>query len=69
VRYLTLSEALELHRLVIGQSGGALGVLNLGALESALAQPRMTFGGKELTRLVWTKRQWLLIRLSGIILS
>jgi death-on-curing protein len=48
VRYLTLSEALELHRLVIGQSGGALGVLNLGALESALAQPRMTFGGREL---------------------
>jgi death on curing protein len=48
VRYLTLSEALELHRRVIGQSGGALGVLNLGALESALALPRMTFGGREL---------------------
>jgi death-on-curing protein len=48
VRYLTLSEALELHDRVIAQSGGALGVLHLGALESALAQPRMTFGGKEL---------------------
>lgn len=48
MRYLTLSEALELHRRVIGQSGGALGVLNLGALESALAQPRMTFGGRDL---------------------
>jgi death-on-curing protein len=48
VRYLTLSEALELHRRIIGQSGGALGVLNLGGLESALAQPRTTFGGKEL---------------------
>ena len=48
MRYLTLSEALELHRRVIGQSGGALGVLNLGTLESALAQPRMTFGGKDL---------------------
>ena len=48
MRYLNLSEALELHRRVIGQSGGALGVLNLGALESALAQPRMTFDGKEL---------------------
>ena len=48
MRYLTLSEALELHRRVIGQSGGALGVLNLGALESALAQPRMTFAGGEL---------------------
>ena len=48
MRYLTLSEALELHRRVIGQSGGTLGVLNLGTLESALAQPRMTFGGKDL---------------------
>jgi death on curing protein len=48
VRYLTLSETLELHRRVIGESGGALGILNLGALESALAQPRMTFGGKDL---------------------
>jgi len=48
VRYLSLSEALELHRRIIGQSGGALGVLNLGSLESALAQPRMSFGGKEL---------------------
>ena len=46
--YLTLSEALELHRRVIGQSGGALGVLNLGTLESSLTQPRMTFGGTEL---------------------
>ena len=48
MRYLSLSETLELHRRIIGQSGGALGVLNLGSLESALAQPRMTFGGKEL---------------------
>ena len=48
MRYLSLSEALELHRRIIGQSGGALGVLNLSSLESALAQPRMTFGGKEL---------------------
>jgi death-on-curing protein len=48
VRYLTLSEALELHDRVIAQSRGAVGILNLGALESALAQPRITFGGKEL---------------------
>jgi death-on-curing protein len=43
VRYLTLNETLELHRRIIAQSGGAPGVLNLGALESALAQPQMTF--------------------------
>lgn len=48
MRYLTLNEVLELHRRIIAQSGGALGVLSLSALESALAQPRMTFGAEEL---------------------
>jgi len=48
VRYLTLSETLELHRRIITQSGGAAGVLNLGALESALPQPQMTFAGNDL---------------------
>ncbi|HEU6450561.1 MAG TPA: hypothetical protein VFT57_04015 [Gemmatimonadaceae bacterium] len=42
VRYLTLAEVLELHRRVTAQTGGAWGVRDLGALESAIAQPRMT---------------------------
>lgn len=48
MRYLTLHEVLELHRSIITQSGGSLGVLDFGALESVLAQPRMTFGGEDL---------------------
>lgn len=48
MRYLTLDEVLELHRLVVEQAGGATGVRDLGALESALAQPYMTFGGVDL---------------------
>lgn len=48
MRYLTLAEVLELHRRVIEQSGGADGVRELGGVESALAQPQMTFGGDEL---------------------
>ncbi|MDQ7029184.1 MAG: type II toxin-antitoxin system death-on-curing family toxin [Ardenticatenia bacterium] len=48
MRYLTLQEVLELYRGVMEQSGGAVGVRDLNALESALAQPRMTFGGQEL---------------------
>jgi len=48
MRYLTLSDVLELYRRVIEQSGGTVGILNLDALESALAQPRVTFSGKEL---------------------
>jgi death-on-curing protein len=48
VRYLTLNEVLELHRRIIDRFGGAIGILNLGGLESALAQPRMTFAGSDL---------------------
>ena len=48
MRFLTLIEVLELHRRVIQQSGGALGIRDIGLLESAIAQPRMTFGGEEL---------------------
>lgn len=48
IRYLTLEEVLELHRLLREQSGGADGIRDFGGLDSALAQPQMTFGGKEL---------------------
>jgi death-on-curing protein len=48
MRYLTLSEVLELYRRIIEQSGGTMGIRDLGLLESALAQPRMTFGGTDL---------------------
>ena len=48
MRYLTLSEVLELHRLVIEQTGGADGVRDLAGVESAVVQPQMTFDGDEL---------------------
>ena len=45
MRYLTLGEVVELHRRVVAQTGGATSVRDLGALESAVAQPRVTVGG------------------------
>jgi death-on-curing protein len=48
MRYLTVGEALEIYDRVMRQSGGSMGILDLGSLESAVAQPRMTFNGKEL---------------------
>ena len=47
-RYLSFAEVLELHRSVIERWGGASGIRDLGALESALAQPRQSFGGEDL---------------------
>jgi death on curing protein len=48
MRYLTLNEVLGLHRLVLAQSGGAPGVRDLNAIDSAVAQPQMTFAGQDL---------------------
>ncbi|QZZ22837.1 type II toxin-antitoxin system death-on-curing family toxin [Leptothermofonsia sichuanensis E412] len=48
IRYLTLIEVLELHRKILEQSGGALGIRDMGLLESAIAQPRMSFGEEDL---------------------
>jgi death on curing protein len=48
MRYLTMDEVLELHRLVLAQSGGLQGVRDFNAVDSAVAQPAMTFGGQDL---------------------
>ena len=48
MRYLTVGEVLEIYSRVMKQSGGAVGILDLGALESAVAQPRVIFNGNEL---------------------
>lgn len=48
MRYLTLAEVLQLHAGVMAQSGGIVGLRDVGALESAVAQPRMTFDGDDL---------------------
>ena len=47
-RYLSLSEILILYKKVIEQSGGSSGIRDLHLLESAISQPRMTFGGNDL---------------------
>ena len=48
MRYLTLEQVMDLHRLVIAQSGGSMGLRDLNALESAIAQPMVTFDGVDL---------------------
>ena len=46
IRYLSLEEVLELHRLALEQSGGLDGIRDLGMLESAVVQPQMAFAGE-----------------------
>lgn len=46
--FLSLDEVLEIHENQIALYGGKPGILNLPALESALAQPQASFGGEYL---------------------
>jgi death-on-curing protein len=48
MRYLTVEEIISLHVAIISRSGGILGIRDHGVLESAVAQPKMTFDGKDL---------------------
>nr|VFJ57338.1 MAG: death on curing protein [Candidatus Kentron sp. FM]VFJ58025.1 MAG: death on curing protein [Candidatus Kentron sp. FM]VFK11829.1 MAG: death on curing protein [Candidatus Kentron sp. FM] len=48
MRLPDLQEIIELHEKIIAQSGGARGIRDRGALESATTQPRMTFGERDL---------------------
>jgi len=64
MRYLSVAEILDLHRRVIQQSGGAEGLRDRGGLLSAVAQPKMTFGGDELYASVIDKAAVLAVSLS-----
>jgi death-on-curing protein len=48
MRCLVLAEVVELHRRLLQVTGGATGLRDLSALESAIAQPQSIFSGVDL---------------------
>jgi death-on-curing protein len=48
IAYLSIDQVLDLHRRQIREFGGASGIRDRGALESAVARPQATFGGEDL---------------------
>ena len=48
MRYLTLQQVYRLQERALSEKGGMPGVRDAGAIESAVAQPQMSFGGKDL---------------------
>ena len=48
MRYLTLEQVYRLQERALADKGGMPGVRDAGAVESAVAQPQMTFGGEDL---------------------
>ena len=55
MRYLTLAEIVDLHRMITETTSGASGIRDLGALESAVAQPKATFDMNDLYPLLTDK--------------
>ena len=55
MRYLSLLEILEIHDNIIEVSGGAKGIRDMRALESAINQPRITFDQTDLFPDILTK--------------
>lgn len=48
IRFLSLQRVYVLHRRALREKGGSAGVKDAGAVESAVAQPQMTFGGEDI---------------------
>lgn len=55
MRYLSITEILEIHDQVISASGGSRGIRDVKALESCANQPRLTFDKKDLYPDIVTK--------------
>ncbi|QDT52030.1 Toxin Doc [Caulifigura coniformis] len=48
IQYLTQAEVLFIHRAALAANGGLPGLRDVALLDSAVAQPRMSFGGRDL---------------------
>lgn len=60
MRCLTTEQVLFIHSRIIDETGGAHGVRDIGLLQSAVARPQTTFGGKDLYPDVFSKAAALL---------
>jgi death-on-curing protein len=47
MRFLSLGEVLALQRRILAETGGAPGVRDLGAIVSAISQPRVSAGRRD----------------------
>lgn len=55
MKYVTFEEILAIHHYILQEIGGSLGIRDLNLLQSAVARPRASFGGKDLYPSIWLK--------------
>jgi death-on-curing protein len=65
VKYIGAQAVLVIYAKIIDKTGGSHGVRDIGLVESAVAAPRQSFGGKKLYESVFAKAGVLLKKLAG----
>lgn len=55
IRYLTLEQVVAIHDTLIEEFGGSFGIRDKGLLDSAIGQPKQSFGGQELFADIYEK--------------
>ena len=55
MNYLNINQVLAIHSEVIEQAGGSRGIRDIGLVDSAVARPQATFGGKDLYPDIFSK--------------
>lgn len=55
MKYVTFEEVLAIHLYLLQETGGQSGIRDLNLLQSALARPKASFGGKDLYPSIWLK--------------
>ena len=55
MRRLTTAQVLQMHHLLIKETGGSAGVKDSGLLDSALNLPFQSFGGEDIYQIVRAK--------------
>ena len=65
VKYIDAQAVLVIHAKIIDKTGGSHGVRDIGLVESAVAAPRQSFGGKKLYESVFAKAGVLFKKLAG----
>ncbi|MCK6469683.1 MAG: type II toxin-antitoxin system death-on-curing family toxin [Candidatus Brocadia sinica] len=55
MNWVSLEELLVIHEMIVDETGGVHGVINLGGLDSSLARPFTSFQGQELFPDLWSK--------------
>lgn len=60
MKYLTTQQVLLIHSRAIKRFGGSRGIRDIGLIESAVARPWASFGGKDLYKNIFDKSAVLL---------